>query len=447
MRTLVTFVFLIMLGSLAVASANSLPSLNSSMTYHEVKIWHQQFLAGNPTVAERVNTMRSIVSISDYRQRGLNRIFGNFEGRNSLDPRIPGVENSVLKIKSSSHSQAKGYVRELLYAKAIHNDPRFQLISMNEIIKRPWGNTDADIRFRYGKHGLFGRIEVKDVSPSSQSSNIKKLKRQLDKMAHEYRHTGQSQIWANRRETIPAIKEYARRQGIPVFEKVSTGQISRTKGMPSAVFLNEVASQMEELQRTRAVQGGFQLGFGLLTLMNSAPLAWSDGLDLINPNERSAESWRRFGEHASFATAGGIMSISGATSIGNQYANQAWQPRVYRLGRIGGAASTLMLASGEAFMISRYLADDISSKAFWTSQWTLAGSATGGRLGSWAGGVFGSSTGSPLGTTAGVLIGGVAGSWAGGKASMYSADNYYDRKFSALDQRFSQFVYDQYGVN
>lgn len=447
MRFLVSLVFLIMLGSVAVASANSLPGLNGAMTYHEVKTWHQQFLAGNPTVAERVNTMRSIVSISDYRQRGLNRIFGNFEGRHSLDPRIPGVEDSVLKVKSSSRSQAKGYVRELLYAKAIHNDPRFQLISMNEILKRPWGNTDADIRFRYGKHGLFGRIEVKDVSPSSQSSNIKKLKRQIDKMAREYRHTGQPQIWANRRETIPSIKAYARNQGILVFEKVSTGQISRTKGMPSAEFLNEVASQTEKQQGTRAVQGGAQLGFGLWVLRDTAPAARSDLQMLLDSNTRSNEAWRRFGEHGSLFAAGGAMSVSGAARLGNQYANQAWQARLFRFGRLGGTASMLALASGEAFMISRYLADDISSRAFWTSQWTLVGSAAGGYCGSLAGGALGSLTWTPFGTTAGALLGSIPGSWAGGKVSVYGADSYYDWKFSALDQRFAEFVYESYEIH
>lgn len=447
MRFLVSLVFLIMLGSVAVTSANSLPSLNGTMTYHEVKTWHQQFLAGNPTVAERVNTMRSIVSISPYGQRGLNQIFGNFEGRNSLDPRIAGVEDSTLKIKSSSRSQAKGYVRELLYAKAIHNDPRFQLISMNEILKRPWGNTDADIRFRYGKHGLFGRIEVKDVSPGSQSSNIQKLTKQIDKMAREYRHTGQPQIWANRRETIPAIKEHARKQGIQVFEKVSTGQISRAKGMPSAAFLNEVASQTEKLQRTRAGQGGFQFGFGLWTLINSAPVLWTDGRELLNTNERSTEAWRRFGEHASFAAAGGVMSASGAASMGGQYANQAWQARLYRLGRFGGPASALAFASGEAFMISRYLNDDVSSREFWTSQWILGGGAAGGCVGSWAGGILGSTTGNPLGTTAGAVAGSVAGSWAGGTVSVYGADSYYSWKFSALDKRFADFVYESYEIH
>lgn len=447
MNPVVSLFILFMLCLATFASADSLPPLNSAMTYQEVKTWHQQFLAGNPTVAERVNTMRSIVSISDYRQRGLNRIFGNFEGRHSLDPRIPGVEESILKVKSSSRSQAKGYVRELLYAKAFHNDPRFQLIAMNEIITRPWGNTDADIRFRYGRHGLYGRIEVKDVSPSSQSTDRRRIKGQIDKMASEYRHTGQLQAWANRREVLPAIKEYAKQKGIPVFEKVSTGQVNLKNGMTSTTFLNEIARQTAELQRVRAVQGGAQLGFGLWLLRDTAPAARSDLQMLLDSNTRYDEAWRRFGEHGSLAAAGGAMSVSGAALLGSQYANQEWQGRLYRLGRFSGAASALAFASGEAFMISRYLNDDVSSREFWTSQWILGGGAAGGYIGSWAGGILGSTTGIPLGTTAGVVVGSLAGSLAGGKASTYGAGSYYDWKFSALDQRFAEFVYDHYGVH
>lgn len=83
----------------------------------------------------------------------------------------------------------KGYRRELLYAVELHNDPRYMLLSMNEPLKRKWGNTDADLMVRHQATGLAGRVEVKDYSRRSQYTNLRDLKIQIDKMARNWLDT------------------------------------------------------------------------------------------------------------------------------------------------------------------------------------------------------------------------------------------------------------------
>lgn len=451
-----TIVLLFMLLSLTMTSARAenLAALSKGMSYQEVKTWHQQFLAGNPTRAERLEATREIVRVSPYGERGLNRMFRNFEGSYSIDPRIAGVEDSVRMLTSSSRSQAKGYARELLYAVGLYNDPRFIEIAMNQKLQRPWGNTDADITFRYGKRGIYGRIEVKDVSLNSQATDIKRIKGQIDKMAREYRRTGHLQVWVNRREVLPAIRHYAESKGVRVYEKVSTGISNPNKTMTFNDFMADVDMKAKKVQRTRAIQGGMQLGFGLWMLLDSVPASWSEMQAIMNSDTQNGEAWRRLGEHGSLTLAGGAMTASGGALLSSQYARGAQQGNLYYASRVGGAVSLAALASGEGFMIYRYHRGDVSSREFWTSQWVLGGSAAGGLTGSWIGGTLGGllsgavtdGAGTVLGASVGSGFGGLAGTLLGGKTATHFADEYYDWKFAELDRQFADFVYARYGV-
>ena len=179
-----------------------------SATYKEAKTWHEEFMRGAPTKAQRLDAMRRLIKSSPVGSRGLNQIYHNFDGRNSIDPTIPGVEKSVLMQLSASKQQAKGYRRELLYAVAYANDPRFTLVEMNRPLRRPWGNTDADIVIQHRATGLPGRVEVKDYSINSQRTNFAKLAKQIDKMSLEGKKTGQPQFWINARPVIPDIQNY-----------------------------------------------------------------------------------------------------------------------------------------------------------------------------------------------------------------------------------------------
>jgi hypothetical protein len=441
--------------AVAVASAEGLGRLARGMAHKEVKTWHEQFLAGRPTKAERLEALREIVRISPYGERGLERLFRNFDGKYTIDPRIPGVEDSVLKLTSASRPQAKGYAREVLYAIDIHNDPRFTLVEMNRNIRRPWGKTDADIIFRDVQRGLYVRVEVKDMSLASQVSDMKRIKGQIDKMALESRRTGQPQVWVNRREIHPEIRRYAHRKGISVFENVSTGKGGENRTMTSKDFRDEIDRQAKGIQRARAIQGGIQVGYGLWILLDAAPAAWVDLQTVLDSTTRTGEALRRLGEHGSLTIAGGAMVVSGTAHLASQCVEiMTLQENLYRIGRVGDVVSLVALVSGEGFMIYRYRSGDISSREFWTSQWVLGGSAMGGFIGSWtggflgglAGGVLTEGTGTLVGTSVGSGVGGVAGSWIGRKVTSSFVDAYYDWRFAEMDRQFADFVYDRYGV-
>lgn len=50
------------------------------MSYQEAKTWHEQFMQGNPTKAQRLNAMRELVIASPVGERGLRQIYRNFSG-------------------------------------------------------------------------------------------------------------------------------------------------------------------------------------------------------------------------------------------------------------------------------------------------------------------------------------------------------------------------------
>jgi hypothetical protein len=248
--------------------------LQPGVSYKDAKTWHEQFMQGGPTKAERLDAMRSLVLASPVRARGLEQIYRNFDGLYSIDPTIPGVEKSVLMQLSSSKQQAKGYRREVLYAVAYHNDPRFSLVEMNRPLRRTWGNTDADLVIRHHQSGQSGRIEVKDYSVNSQRTHLSKLKVQIDKMSLEGRKTGQLQFWMNARPVIPAVYQYGEKSGVLVSGNVKTGKTIA----PGAISISEAMSHHEQqfvrANLNRASIGAGGLAFAAWGLKNSIPWQW-----------------------------------------------------------------------------------------------------------------------------------------------------------------------------
>lgn len=425
--------------------AANLPELNRDMTYREVKTWHEKFLADSPSRMARLDAMRAVITSSRFGQRGLDNIYGNFEGSRAIDPSIPGVEKTALLQRSASNSQAKGYRRELLYAIEFHNDPRFSLEEMNRILKRPWGNTDADLVIRHSATGLYGRIEVKDVSLASQAANLDKYKEQIAKMSREARLTGQPQVWANRREVHPALLAYARENRVVALGEVRTGRSLAGSEMPIGDAKGVVDQTMTRTRRGRDVAGGAGLAFGTWMLLNSAPGAATALQAVLKSETRSAEAWRSLGEHGSNAAAGGGMVLSSGALMASRFVNESTQTRLFYLSRAGGVASVMGMVAGEAFLIARYVHGDVTSRDLWTTQWVIAASGGGAFTGAWAGRALGS-MGGPVTADAAAFLGSVAGGWLGGHVGTRTADSYYEWKFGELDKAFGRFVYDRYGV-
>lgn len=438
--------YLLSLAAICPAHPADLSGLNKDMTYREVKTWHEQFLRERPVPADRLDAMRSIVKTSQFGERGLNRIYGNFEGTRSIDPTIRGVEQTVLLQRSASNSQAKGYRRELLYAIEFHNDPRFSLEEMNRVLKRPWGHTDADIVIRHRPTGLYGRVEVKDVSLASQKTNLSRLKEQVDKMALEARSTGQVQFWMNRREVLPEFQEYANKRGVRVLGNVKTGRSSIGEAMPSQTAMDTVATDMAQASRRRAIAGSAGLAYGAWMLVESAPGAFYAFQTVLNSETRTSQAWRRLGEQGFYAVAGGGMTLSGGALLWSRYASEGVQGKLFYLSRVGGIASITALGLGEVFLISRYVYGDVSSREFWTTQSVLGFSVVGGIAGFWVGRAMAGLWASPLTIDLGAVLGGAVGTWAGQMTGTLVADYYYDWKFAELDRAFGEFVYARYGI-
>lgn len=438
--------YLLSLAAIWPAHPADLSGLNKDMTYREVKTWHEQFLRGEPVPADRSEAMRSIVRTSQFGERGLTRIYGNFEGTRSINPLIRGVEQTVLLQRSASNSQAKGYRRELLYAIEFYNDPRFSLEEMNRALKRPWGDTDADIVIRQKSTGLYARIEVKDVSLASQATSLSKLKEQVDKMALEARRTGQVQFWMNRREVLPEFHAYASERGIRVLSNVRTGRSSIGEAMPSQEAMDTVANDMARASQRRAIAGSTGLAYGAWMLVESAPVALDAFQTVLNSETRTAQAWRRLGEQGAYTMAGGGMTLPGGALLWSRYTSEGVQGQLFYLSRMGGIASFAALGLGEAFLISRHVYGDVSSREFWTTQSILGSALVGGTAGSWVGGAIGGLWANPLTVNLGAVLGGAAGTWAGQEIGTRGADYYYDWKFAELDEAFGKFVYAHYGI-
>lgn len=429
----------------SMAHGAELADLSRGVGYREVRTAHEQFMAGEPTRAERLEAMRQIVRSSRYGQRGLERIFHDFDGRYALDPRIHGVEKSVRMLASPNVAQQRGYMRELVYAQGFHNDPRFQLVSMNEDRARAWGRTDADIVVRHQETGRQVRLEVKDVSLASQQTNMAKYKLQIDKMAKEARLTGELQFWFNRRPVLPELQEYALQRGVVAVGEVKTGGASRGLDLREArQLVHREALRVDQFRTGLAVAS---LVYGPWLLIEDAP----ETLRVIGV----AGDWRsmslndqlRLGEHASRTLAGAGMTIAGGASFGGRFVPITMQGPLSAVARAGGWGSLAALGAGEVFLVVRYRSGDLSGREFWTTQMVMASTATGTFIGGWVGTVSGSAVPFvPLGALIGGLAGSAAGGYAGKTLAQHSAEWFYERQQGKFDDQFGQAVYTAYGI-
>lgn len=413
--------------------------LQAGVAYKDAKTWHEQFMQGGPTKAERLDAIRSLVLASPVRARGLEQIYRNFDGRYSIDPTIPGVEKSVLMQLSSSKQQAKGYRREVLYAIAYHNDPRFSLVEMNRPLRRTWGNTDADLVIQHHQSGQSGRIEVKDYSVNSQRTNLSKLKVQIDKMSLEGRMTGQLQFWMNARPVIPSIYQYGEKSGVLVSGNVKTGRTVAPGAISIAEAMNHHEKQFVRANLNRASIGAGGLAYAAWGLKNSVPLAVADIREAWDPETRSTQSLLRLGEHGSAALGNGAMGVSGTTLTAARFATESLQSRLYMVGKAGGVASIAAIGLSEAFLVTRYVRGDVLGREFWTEQW-VAGTST---IGSMAGGgALWLIAKNPWSAFAGAS----AGNYLGNDFGTRTARRYYEYKFGELDKAYGIWVYSQYAI-
>lgn len=411
--------------------------------YRSVKSAHEKFLEGRPSRQARLQALRDIVRASPYGERGLKHIFKNFEGAHAIDPRIQGVEQSVRLLTSASKQQQKGYMRELTYASGFHNAPAFKLEAMNELRTRPWGNTDADLVTTHRATGQRVRIEVKDVSLDSQQRNLAKLKAQIDKMAAERLLTGELQYWVNRREVLPAIRDYALQRGVLVEGQVKTGATGR--GVALKQLQRQIHHSALQIDRGRQFTAAAGLVFG--------PMLIADGLDefgVLWDIKATGGTWsdadRWLALQRTLDIAGGTgLTVYGSTYAVSRFAGTPTQGTAFRAGRIAGAGGVVLIGAAQAVSVYRYARGDITGREFWTAQGVNAGAFAITRAGSWLGGLGGTAFG-PGGTTAGVLVGSTIGALVGVPIASRVAELIYVLTQREYDLLFGEKLYAKYGV-
>ncbi len=396
---------------------------------------HQQAAAlGEVTKSEQTAWMRDQVRASRYGQRGLDNLFKGFRGQGFIDPSIPGVTKNMKALSSASKSQAKGAVRTLLYGTEAYQDPRFQLVGIDQPVKAYYGHTDKDLVLRHKQTGQQSRIEVKDVKPASQRSDLERIKGQIDKMAEEYRRTGELQAWVNRQETIPAIIKYGGQKGVPIYEKIKQAEFPKI---------------LDDLERRSVVETRVKVSSGLLSAGSGVALLYSSTVGLLEASRTDLTNVTarfRLGEQASFFLAGSGFAASGLAQVGSNFATT--ETRLAKLGFVtkwGGRAGIagIILGEGLGIGIDYYNWDQMNVR-----QQSLSVAQHSVSLGSMAlafgaGCLIGIETG-PGAIAFGIASAGATYAATQAATSMIAAA--YDRLDAEQKQQVATFVYQRYGV-
>ncbi len=416
--------------SAAQADAQSSLTLAPTLTHRE-----QAAALNGVTKTEKADWMRSKVLESRYGQRGLNNLFKGFEEKNYLEPEIPGVTKNLNALSSLSQQQAKGAVRTLLYATKAYQDPRFQLVGVDQPVNAPYGRTDKDLVLRHRQTGQRVRVEVKDVKPEAQRADLERIKGQIDKMAAEYRRTGELQAWANRQEAIPAIKEYAKQHGVPVYENTKQTEFSKV--------LDDLDRRSVVETRVKLAGGALSTGAGVLLLYTST----HGLLDAARSDANDLTTNLRIGEQSSLLVAGGGFTASGIAQIGSRFATT--ENALAKLGSVakwGGRAGIagVILGEGLGIGIDYYNWDEMTAR-----QRSVSVAQHSVSIGSMAV-AFGAGCLIGIETGPGALAFGIAAagaSYAASKVVTGMVEDSYNRLDEAQKSQVRAFIYEHYGVS
>jgi hypothetical protein len=236
---------------------------NTIARYPGIRTQFNQTLSQTLTNAQRLELFRQTVAQGRYSGRPmLMRMFGNFApGQFNLSPATPGLSTTVRLLASDNQNVVIGHARTLRYAMSLQGDSRFQVVGLNRPRLNPIGKTDADIVFRHQATGLQGRMEVKNMSLSSQRANLPEIKKQILKMAQDARLTGEIQIWGNRQNILPKIRTFAEQHGITVVERLRTGNSNlRSEDIGFGEFASGLDKQFHVQARLTAIAGSVRLG-------------------------------------------------------------------------------------------------------------------------------------------------------------------------------------------
>lgn len=336
----------------------------------------------------------------------------------------PGVESNLRLTLSDNEHVTNGALRTHFYAQKINSDPRYKLLSINEVqdsVER-FGRTDKDIRIRHQGSGIVTRMEVKQVKPGTINANPGKYKLQIDKMAAEARRTGEHQVWVNNKRTPYWFKDYAQRQGIEVHDNAVTG---KGPGTPFASVLDKVDTQARAIGRARAVGGTASLAFGAMTAYASGRSLWQETERYIR-GDRSPQLLLGMTRDTGFMVGGTGMAIYGGAEVSRlMVTSSKTLGQLTSISKYAGRLGWAGMALGGGVIAVQWYRGEVSTADVAHFAAVTGGGVAGAAGGAWAGAAAGAAIGSVVpivGTAAGAVVGGIIGSVGGGAAGGAAAD-------------------------
>lgn len=345
----------------------------------------------------------------------------------------------------------------LRYAMSLQRDSRFQVIGINQARSNSVGATDADIVFRHRPTGLQARMEVKNMTPASQRADFERLQSQILKMAQDARSTGEVQIWANRQDILPKVRDFAERNGVIVAERLRTGSKSlRSEDLGFVAFANSVDQRFRMQASLNALAGGMQLGMGAYLAYQSAQQLKTE----VNIFSGTQADWLRVGEHSSTLLVGGGLTAAGAAQLFRQIPGLANSSRLLLVSRWGGRVGIAGAVLAEGFLLGQYMTGTVTERQFWQGQASLGGGFAGGAAGGYVGfkagalsgagigfafgGPHGAAIGATIGGTVGAVGGGVGGGYAGAHLAGLGVERLYRLKDINQQEVYALFLVNNY---
>lgn len=432
--------FIVVLAVLSgTGQADTLPAaLPYHAPYDQLKAWQQACEKLTLTREQWVEVNLKAPARVAIGDRGLKQVFGDFAGNRAMNPGTPGLKQTARLMASNNPSQAKGYLRAMIYAQGIDTHPKWKLEAMNQPQVGPEGKTDRDLVMRHRATGATLRIESKEVRPDSQTRNLAKYKTQLDKMYADFRRTGNRQVLINKYEVVEPLKRYAAKLGIPVYEKVGVGRSPAVARNLDDVLNTE--ARVANLRRASIARVA-GLGFGLVTVVQTTPVFARDLEAALNNGFEDPRLVRQLARSGMLLSGGSAMAAGALSHLAG------WS----RAGRVLGPAGLVFAAGSQVMLYLQYRHGDITPRTFWTETGSLNGGLVGGLAGAWAGGKAGAALGSwfgPWGTAIGGAVGGVgggvAGAWGGSKIARSAVGRLFDLKDEAHQRELERHVMDLY---
>lgn len=401
------------------------------------------------TSEQKLNVFRNALSKGRHSGNKLMiNMFKNFDPTFFyLDPDLPGLKDVVKMIASDNSKKSAGHARELLYANSIKKDGRFKINSFGE--KRDYPNLislegvgvkpipitkgEADLYFTHVETGVKVRMEVKKTKLSTQRANLIKYKRQIIKMAYDFQTRGEIQVFVNRHEILPELKEFAKKHGVQVAENISSNSNPKMPSHSISTVINSLDKDCIRRVRISILTGSsINAAMGIYFAIHS-------GSKLKNSIQAYDGS-----EVTNFRIAkDGISFLGGLSFASGQFANLAlrnpkWEnsKHLKTFSKYAGGIGIAFAIFGETLEVYDFARGHQTPREFYRGQASIVAGFGGGAGGAYLGVVVCSPIFPPFGSIVGGIVFGVGGGFFGSIVAEKTADQIYYFKDQKLDDRY-----------